>query len=211
MKKKQDAAVLSRSGLALDLVDECPEDVKFAQLLSIQVSLPLCSSLLPMHKIYIQKNLKNVEYLVDNLYKKIVQAKKEAEQLRDEGREALVQQDIFNPTKAKTEEHTDPARKFMAKVAISSQTKLIKNQGFGIVKAKGANPLGIVTTKEKQQVERSLHGYDQTKAEAQQSDEAGSGPTIHSPSKPGSSKCDEKDSNTSSLLLLTNYSSDESE
>ena len=122
-----------------------------------------------------------------------------------------MQQDIFNPTKAKTEEHTDPARKFMAKVANSSQTKLIKNQGFGIVKAKGANPLGIVTTKEKQQVERSLHGYDQTKAEGQQSDETGNGPTIHSPSKPGSSKCDEKDSNTSSLLLLTNYSSDESE
>jgi len=36
LKKSQDAKVLARSGLALDLVDECPEDVRLAQLLAIQ-------------------------------------------------------------------------------------------------------------------------------------------------------------------------------
>merc|ERR1719383_303462 len=36
MKKREDAKVLGRSGLALDLVDECPEDVRLAQLLAIQ-------------------------------------------------------------------------------------------------------------------------------------------------------------------------------
>ena len=36
-KKDADAAVLKKNSLDIGLVDECPEDVKFAQLLSIQV------------------------------------------------------------------------------------------------------------------------------------------------------------------------------
>lgn len=36
-RKEKNERILGKTGLKLDLVDECPEDVKFAQLLSIQV------------------------------------------------------------------------------------------------------------------------------------------------------------------------------
>jgi hypothetical protein len=37
-KAEKDSVLLSKTSLDLTLVDECPEDVRFAQLLSIQVS-----------------------------------------------------------------------------------------------------------------------------------------------------------------------------
>ncbi|XP_023325227.1 coiled-coil domain-containing protein 130 homolog [Eurytemora carolleeae] len=106
-RKEKNERILGKTGLKLDLVDECPEDVKFAQLLSIQ-------------------------------------ARKEAEELQKEGRDALGEQDIFSTSKSKPET-ISPARSFLNKVANSNQTKLIKDKGFGVVLSKnGANQLGVL-------------------------------------------------------------------
>jgi len=106
-KTKKDKEVLKRSGLQIDLVDECPEDVKLAQLLSIQ-------------------------------------ARKEAEQLQKEGRDALETADIFHTQTNEPKDIEPPAKKFCSRVASTTQTKLIRSKGFGAKCSKIGNQLGVI-------------------------------------------------------------------
>merc|ERR1719309_559561 len=110
-KKNMDKKIQRKVGTELDLLDECPEDVKLAQLLSIQ-------------------------------------ARKDAGQLRKEGRNILEATDIFQT--AKLDQHTEPlTKKFCKKIASSSQTNLIRSKGFGTLRQKlqNSNQLGIIGKK----------------------------------------------------------------
>jgi len=110
-RQKHDECLQKKASINIDLVDECPEDVKFAQLLSLQ-------------------------------------ARKQAEQLAQEGQESIKHQDIFSS------DNNDRVRcinKIDTKViSTPSSSRLIQNNGFGSEKSnivKSFPNLGIVKKK----------------------------------------------------------------
>eukprot|EP00088_Acartia_fossae_P017565 TRINITY_DN2000_c0_g1_i10.p1 TRINITY_DN2000_c0_g1~~TRINITY_DN2000_c0_g1_i10.p1 ORF type:complete len:417 (-),score=135.96 TRINITY_DN2000_c0_g1_i10:42-1292(-) len=131
-KQKKNEELLKKASLDMDLVDECPEDVRFAQLLSLQ-------------------------------------ARKDAEDLAQEGRDVIQHQDIFNhqqqarasPTSTSSaaagNKTSKPfsadltAREKIVHAATSGSRKLIKSSGFGaaasIASSPSAKSLGIVVKK----------------------------------------------------------------
>lgn len=110
-KQKHDECLQKKASINIDLVDECPEDVKFAQLLSLQ-------------------------------------ARKQAEQLAQEGQESIKHQDIFsgdNNDRVRTTNKMNPKA-----ISTPSSSRLIQNNGFGSEKSnivKSFPNLGIVKKK----------------------------------------------------------------
>jgi len=125
-KQKHNEALQKKASINLDIVDECPEDVKFAQLLSLQ-------------------------------------ARKEAEQLAQEGQESIKHQDIFNSDK--NDKVKSAKRIDNITLAAAGSSRLIQNNGFGTEKLGNCKPainLGIIKKKPHQKSDNNHVQVDKT-------------------------------------------------